>query len=118
MEIKTATTLLTALAQESRLTIYRLLVVHGPNGMAVGQIAEQLGIAAATLSFHLKELSHAGLISARQEGRFIYYAARFDEMQALISFLAEDCCGGQRCEISIDKANCSSQSCNNDQSSY
>jgi DNA-binding transcriptional ArsR family regulator len=81
-----------ALAQETRLAVYRLLVQHGPSGMAAGEIATALGIAPATLSFHLKELSHAGLVLARQEGRFIYYSADFAAMNALVEFLTENCC--------------------------
>ena len=86
-----------ALAQETRLAIYRLLVVAGPEGMAAGAIAEELDIPAATLSFHLKELSLAGLVRSRQDGRFVIYAANFDTMNGLVSFLTENCCGGKTC---------------------
>ena len=94
METKRAVNALAALAQESRLGIFRLLVQAGPVGMAVGSIAETLGIPAATLSFHLKELTRAELITARQDGRFIYYSANFPQMAALLSYLTENCCRG------------------------
>ena len=94
MELNNAVTSLSALAQESRLSIYRLLVQAGPVGMAVGSVAENLGIPAATLSFHLKELSRAELITARQEGRYIYYSANFPQMAALLGYLTENCCRG------------------------
>lgn len=97
METKAAIAALAALAQESRLATYRLLVQAGPAGMAASKIAEALGTPASSLSFHLKELSHAGLISPRQEGRFIIYAAQFDTMNALLAFLTENCCGGNPC---------------------
>lgn len=97
METKTAISLLGALAQESRLNIFRLLVEQGPAGLAVGRIGELLAVAPATLSFHLKELSHAGLITPRQDGRFIYYAANYDAMNALIGFLTDNCCRGEPC---------------------
>lgn len=92
MKSKSAVQSLAALAQETRLAVYRLLVQQGPSGMAAGEIAAQLGLAPATLSFHLKELAHAGLVSARQDGRFIFYAADFDAMNALLAFLTENCC--------------------------
>lgn len=92
METKAAVQSLAALAQDTRLSVYRLLVQYGPSGLAAGEIATQLQLAPATLSFHLKELSHAGLISARQEGRFIFYAADFAAMNALVAFLTENCC--------------------------
>ena len=88
---------LAALAQESRLSIFRLLVVAGPAGQAAGEIGAQLGIPANTLSFHLKTLAQAGLIAARQEGRFIYYAANYPRMDGLIAFLTENCCQGSAC---------------------
>ena len=94
MELNDAVIALAALAQESRLAIYRLLVQAGPAGMAVGRVAETLGIPAATLSFHLKELSRAELITARQEGRYIYYSANFPQMAALLGYLTENCCRG------------------------
>lgn len=83
---------LSALAQESRLALYRLLVKRGPEGYAVGEIGARLGIPAATLSFHIKALAHAGLISARKESRYIYYSPNFDRMNELVSFLTEQCC--------------------------
>ena len=85
---------LSALAQPTRLTIYRLLVVCGPDGMAAGRVAEKLKVSPATLSFHFKALSHAGLIQSRQEGRFIYYSANFMVMNDMLAYLTENCCGG------------------------
>lgn len=92
MKSKQAITALAALAQETRLAVFRLLVQQGLSGLAAGEIAGQLGIAPGTLSFHLKELAHAGLVTARQDGRFVIYAARFDAMNALVAFLTENCC--------------------------
>jgi len=86
-----------ALAQDTRLQAYRLLVQAGPEGVAATEIAEQLEIPANTLSFHLKALSHAGLILSRQAGRFIYYSANYDQMNALLGYLTQNCCGGASC---------------------
>ena len=97
MESKTALGALAALAQSSRLEVYRLLVQAGPEGLAASDIAERLGIPANTLSFHLKALSHANLLLARQAGRFIYYSANYEQMNALLGFLTENCCGGRSC---------------------
>ena len=85
---------LAALAQPTRLAVFRLLVVCGPEGMAAGQIAEKLDASAATMSFHFKILSHAGLIESRQDGRFIYYSANFEVMNGMVAYLTENCCGG------------------------
>ncbi|MEO7578095.1 MAG: metalloregulator ArsR/SmtB family transcription factor [Massilia sp.] len=95
METKEIISALAALAQESRLAVFRLLVTVGPTGISASKIAEQLAIANSSLSFHLKELTHAGLIVPRQDGRFIIYAANFETMNQLIGFLTENCCGGQ-----------------------
>lgn len=95
MEIKSALVALSALAQETRLAVFRYLVEAGPEGMTVGRIGEALGVPAATLSFHLKELSHAGLVSSRQESRFIWYSANYESMNGLIAYLTENCCRGQ-----------------------
>ena len=97
MEANGAVEALAALAQNSRLQVYRLLVQAGPEGIAASELAEHLGIPATTLSFHLKTLSHADLVSARQEGRFIYYSANYEQMNALLGFLTENCCGGRSC---------------------
>ncbi|MCW5298793.1 transcriptional regulator [Herbaspirillum lusitanum] len=97
MDNKTAITALAALAQESRLAAFRLLVQTGPEGLAASKIAEQLAVAPSALSFHMKELSHAGLVTARSEGRFVIYSANFDRMNGLIGFLTENCCGGNVC---------------------
>ncbi len=94
METNTVLLSLSALAQESRLAIFRYLVQAGPQGSIVGKIADAHGLPAATLSFHLKELTRAGLLVARQEGRFIRYAANFETMNGLIGYLTENCCGG------------------------
>lgn len=106
MESKTAILALSALAQESRLAIFRLLVQAGDEGLAAGRIAETLGVAASSLSFHLKELTHAGLLSSRQEGRFVIYSANFEVMNQLLGYLTENCCGGKPCGPS-PSASCS-----------
>ncbi|MHB8481210.1 MAG: ArsR/SmtB family transcription factor [Nitrospiria bacterium] len=100
MKAKSVVTALSALAQETRLAVFRLLVTVGPEGMTPGEIAERLTLPAATLSFHLKELSHAGLIISRQESRFIYYSSDYKVMNRLIAFLTENCCAGLPCETS------------------
>src|ERR1700693_3139244 len=92
MNSRTAIASLAALAQESRLSIYRLLVEAGPTGLSVSEIGASLHVSPATLSFHLKELTHAGLIAARQEGRYIFYSANFARMNALMGYLGETCC--------------------------
>jgi DNA-binding transcriptional ArsR family regulator len=97
MDTKQTLAALSALAQESRLAVFRLLVQVGPEGMAASKIGEQLDIAPSSLSFHLKELTHAGLISSRQEGRFVIYSADIGTMNGLIGFLTENCCGGVLC---------------------
>jgi ArsR family transcriptional regulator len=97
MEINQATRALAALAQETRLGAFRLLVQAGEAGISAGALAERLGVANATLSFHLKELSNAGLIRARQESRHIYYSADFAAMNTLLQFLTENCCNGVPC---------------------
>lgn len=81
-----------ALAQESRLGTYRVLVKRGPQGYTPSELSEKLAIPAPTLSFHLRELSRAGLIESRREGRFIYYSAAFKRMRSLIGFLTDQCC--------------------------
>jgi ArsR family transcriptional regulator len=101
MKTTEALAALAALAQESRLAIFRFLVTLGPAGMAATKIGEELGIPPSSLSFHLKELTHAGLIRPRQESRFIIYAADFEQMNALISFLNENCCGGNPCSANL-----------------
>ncbi|MEW9900852.1 metalloregulator ArsR/SmtB family transcription factor [Chitinivorax sp. PXF-14] len=86
------------------LSIFRLLVTQGADGLPVGKIGEQLDVAPATLSFHLKELSRADLIVPRQEGRFIYYAANYSAMNALLGFLTENCCRATTCEPVVSAA--------------
>ncbi len=86
---------LSALAQEHRLAIFRLLVRHGAAGLPAGEIGERIGIGPTGASFHLKELERAGLISARRDGRFIRYAFDADAMRDLLAFLMEDCCQGR-----------------------
>jgi ArsR family transcriptional regulator, arsenate/arsenite/antimonite-responsive transcriptional repressor len=95
---------LAALAQETRLAIFRLLVERGPEGMHAGAIAEALGLANPTLSFHLKELTHADLVSARQAGRFIYYSANYRTINELVTYLTENCCRGNTCDIACAPA--------------
>ena len=90
---------LSALAQGSRLSIFRLLVQAGPAGMAAGSIGEKLELPPATLSFHLAGLTRAGLADSRQDGRFVIYSANFPTMNRLVAYLTENCCGGVSCEI-------------------
>ena len=98
METKQAVLSLSALAQETRLAIYRLLVQVGPEGMAAGAIGEKLDLPPATLSFHLAGLARAGLAQSRNEGRFVIYSADYAAMNALVGYLTENCCQGAQCE--------------------
>ncbi len=94
MNTQTAVRALNALAHDSRLEIFRLLVQAGPDGVSAGEIAERLRIPASTLSFHMKSLAQAGLVEARHQSRFIYYSANFEGMSTLVGYLGENCCGG------------------------
>lgn len=94
-----------ALAQETRLKLFRLLVVAGPAGLTPGRIAETLGVAPAALSFHLKELSHAGLVTTQRDGRHIVYRAEFTAMNQLLVFLSAECCQGEPC-LDIQTTGC------------
>jgi ArsR family transcriptional regulator len=97
MKTPAAVKALAALAQATRLAIYRLLVQEGPEGLAAGTIAERLDLPAATLSFHLKELANAGMVESRQAGRFVFYSANYDQMNGLLGYLTENCCQGRNC---------------------
>jgi ArsR family transcriptional regulator, arsenate/arsenite/antimonite-responsive transcriptional repressor len=97
MEILNATEILAALGHESRLGIFRLLVEAGPEGVNASALGERLGIPGPTLSFHLTHLSHVGLVTKRQQGRFIFYAANYTLMDDLVAFLTANCCGGRAC---------------------
>jgi ArsR family transcriptional regulator len=110
MELDIAITRLSAIAQEARLGIFRLLVKAGHEGLAAGDIARTLGIAANTLSAQLLTLSNAGLVRARREGRSIIYAINFEAMRDLLVFLTEDCCGG-RAEMCAPLADVVSRCC-------
>ncbi len=94
MQTKNVLAALSALAQQSRLAIFRRLVEAGPDGLFAGQIADDVGIPAATLSFHVKELGNAGLVDREQAGTFIRYRANFEIMNGLVGYLTENCCGG------------------------
>lgn len=95
MNNQSAVKLVSSIAHEARLDIFRALVQAGVAGLAAGDIAEKLGIPNSTLSFHLKELNHAGLVNSRQESRFIYYSANYDAMNQLLAYLTENCCMGE-----------------------
>lgn len=94
MDTKDAVIALAALANGSRLSVFRHLIELGPEGAFPSDLAQKFDLPGATLSFHLKTLSHAGLIEAEQQGRYIRYRANFTEMQGLIDFLTKNCCGG------------------------
>jgi len=108
MDTKNIVSALAALAQESRLAVFRLLVQSGPAGLAASRISEQVGVPPSSLSFHLKELSHAGLVGSRQDGRFVIYSANFDKMNELMGFLTENCCGGNPC-TPVCKTDCKTE---------
>jgi ArsR family transcriptional regulator len=95
MESRDAVAALGALAQDTRLALFRMLVEAGPSGLAAGEIAERLNVPAATLSFHLAQLSHAGLVNSTRHGRSIVYAADFAAMTDLVGFLTDNCCQGR-----------------------
>jgi len=97
MEKTDAVAALSALAQDNRLDVFRLLVQAGPDGMPAGAVADALGLAPNTLTFHFDRLRMAGLVNVRREGRSMIYAAQFDTMNALLGFLTENCCGGISC---------------------
>ncbi|MBH9551919.1 ArsR/SmtB family transcription factor [Inhella gelatinilytica] len=95
MNDETVIQALAALAHPVRLAVFRALVVAGPQGLRPGEMQEALGIPAATLSFHLKELSHAGLVGVEREGRHLTYRAQFERMSALVGYLTANCCQGR-----------------------
>ena len=99
MNETTAVKALAALAQAQRLRAFRALVAAGPDGLTPGVMAEQLGVAPSALSFHLKELSHSGLVSAEARGRNLIYRASFGHMTALLGYLTAHCCQGEPCEV-------------------
>ena len=98
MKTTTAVSALAALAQDSRLSVFRALVQAAPEGLPAGRISARVGIVPATLSFHLKELANAGLVKSRQDGRFVIYTANLTVIDALVGYLTENCCGGGQCE--------------------
>ena len=105
MDEQHAVSALSALAQETRLALFRLLVARGPEGLPAGAIAERLGVAPSSLSFHLQQLMHAGLVRQRRAGRQLIYAAEYETMNALLAYLTENCCGrGQSCVPFCDPA--------------
>ena len=97
METDSYVSALSAIAHAGRLEIYRLLVKAGPSGLTVGEIGTKLEMPGATLSFHLSQLKHAGLVRARRDGRQLIQTADFDRMNELVAYLTENCCGGQSC---------------------
>ena len=110
MDAETAVRALGALAQDTRLAVFRRLVVAGPDGIPAGALAADLGVPAPTLSFHLKELETAGLARRARNGRMIYCSANYETMRDLLMFLSEDCCGG-RPEICSDLGSICDTSC-------
>lgn len=113
MQTKEVITALAALAQESRLAVFRLLVQVGPEGLAASKIAEILGVPPSSLSFHLKELLYADLVMSRQDGRFVIYSANITNMNSLLGFLTENCCGGNPCVSTPLPSCCESESSTN-----
>ena len=99
MQSRDAVRTLAALAHDARLAVFKLLVEAGPGGLAAGAIAQSLAIAPSALSFHLKELTQSGLLTAHPDGRRILYAAHFGAMSALIAHLTANCCGGAHCDL-------------------
>ena len=106
MEEYEAVRSLAALAQPSRLRVFRTLVVAGPLGLTPGALSEELGVAATTLSFHLKALTHAGLVSQQRDGRNLIYRAAYGQMDALLAYLTAHCCQGEDCLLTPTRACC------------
>lgn len=97
---------LAALAQPLRLRVFRALVVAGPGGLTPGALSESMGVPGTSLSFHLKELTHAGLVTQERAGRNLIYRAAFDRMNALLGYLTENCCGGADCAVDANAKAC------------
>jgi ArsR family transcriptional regulator, arsenate/arsenite/antimonite-responsive transcriptional repressor len=108
MKKKDALTALSALAQDTRLEVFRFLVTAGPEGASAGDIAHAIKVPAPTLSFHLKELEQAHLIASQRESRSIIYSANYTRMRALLAFLMEDCCSGRPeiCDVNTKRKEC------------
>ena len=106
MEEQDVVKALAALAQPSRLRVFRTLVVAGPLGLTPGALSEELGVAATTLSFHLKELSHAGLVSQQRDGRNLIYRAAYEQMNAVLAYLTAHCCQGKDCLPTLQRNGC------------
>ncbi len=111
MEEKIAVASLAALAQEARLRVFRALVGAGPDGMTPGALAAMLGVPASTLSFHLKGLVHAGLVTVEREGRNLFYKPNLQQMNALLAYLTAHCCQGQPCDAPVSTPNCGTSCC-------
>lgn len=99
MEEKDIVKALAALAQPVRLRVFRALVVAGPGGLTPGDLTDRLEVSATSLSFHLKELTHAGLITQERDGRRLIYRAEFQQMNGLLAYLSENCCEGRPCQL-------------------
>ena len=110
MKVEQAVKALAALAQDSRLSVFRILVQKGPSGLPAGAISEKLDVPAPTLSFHLSQLSNAGLIKSTRDGRSIIYAADYDAMRELVNFLMENCCRGEVCNETVSRPRSSGKS--------
>ena len=106
MEEQDVVKALAALAQPSRLRLFRTLVVAGPLGLTPGALSEELGVAATTLSFHLKELSHAGLVSQQRDGRNLIYRAAYEQMNGVLAYLTAHCCQGKDCLPTLQRSVC------------
>lgn len=106
MEANEVVRALAALAQPVRLQVFRCLVVAGPEGLTPGALVDAIGVPATSLSFHLKELTHAGLVSQERQGRHLIYRAAFAQMNALLGYLTENCCQGQPCTTDDGAAAC------------
>ena len=107
MESNDAVRALAVLAQPMRLQVFRCLVVAGQEGLTPGALVEAIGVPATSLSFHLKELTHAGLVTQERQGRHLIYRAAFDQMNALVGYLTENCCQGEACAVSNGSLVCS-----------
>jgi DNA-binding transcriptional ArsR family regulator len=115
MEKPDAIAALAALAQETRLDIFRLLVQAGPDGLAAGRVGEPLGLPSATLSFHLNQLRHAGLITFRRESRSLIYAAEYGTMNGLLAYLTENCCRGDTTACAVPVCTPGASACSPDE---